>query len=315
MFESCTPSFLRPNYTWPRPMRHSLSKKTPKLPPIPSKLQRRAIGLFHELLYGLSVWYCAWWGIPFDVNIIQLPFGLVLKWNDRASIEEAVAMQMARDAGMPVPKVLSCGDHPHCSFNRTFSILMTRLPGIPLNNSSDPLDVQLEYPWLFELKECITAMREWRSPYAESTCSAMGTPLRSTRVPDHIMGPFTNQDDLHDFLLSPASGHAFSSPAEYDQALTRANDIRKCSHRITFTHGDLKAHNILVGDDNRLSGFIDWESAGWYPEYWDFTTALRFGRDSWWGQAMSWAGGAAYKEELDCDVALNSLTVDSYIAF
>jgi hypothetical protein len=34
------------------------------------------------------------------------------------SIEEAAAMQMARAAGMPVPKVLSCGEHPYAPFNR-----------------------------------------------------------------------------------------------------------------------------------------------------------------------------------------------------
>lgn len=63
---------------------------------------------------------------------MELPFGLVLKWSDRTSIEEAAAMQMARAAGMPVPKVLSLGEHPNGSYNRFFSILMTRLPGIPL---------------------------------------------------------------------------------------------------------------------------------------------------------------------------------------
>ena len=47
-----------------------------------------------------------------------------------------------------------------------------------------------------------------------------------------------------------------------------------------FTHRDFKAHNILVNADNYLSGFFDWESAGWYSEYWEFTTAMRFGKGS-----------------------------------
>jgi hypothetical protein len=37
-------------------------------------------------------------------------------------------------SAMPVPKVLSCGEHPYAPFNRFFSILMTRLPGIALEN-------------------------------------------------------------------------------------------------------------------------------------------------------------------------------------
>lgn len=75
------------------------------------------------------------------------------------------------------------------------------------------------------------------------------------------------------------------------------------------------AHNILVGDDGHLSGMLDWESAGWYPEYWEYTTAMRFGRDSWWFRAVSWIGGSEYLEELDYDRALNSLTVDTYAYF
>lgn len=129
------------------------------------------------------------------------------------------------------------------------------------------------------------------------------------------MGPFTSEDELHDFVLSPASGHGFSTTAEYIKALQKANEIREYPHQITFTHGDLKAHNILVGDDGHLSGFLDWESAGWYPEYWDFTTAMRYGTNSWWSQVASWIGGNQYSRELACDIALNSLTVDSYIAF
>ena len=246
---------------------------------------------------------------------MELPFGLVLKWSDRTSMEEAAAMQMARAAGMPVPKVLSLGEHPNGSYNRFFSILMTRLPGIPLENSADTLLVESEDPWLFELNECVNSMREWSSPYSESICSAIGTSLRSARIPNHIMGPFTNEVEFHDFLLSPASDHGFDTTAEYTKALAQANEIRKYPHRITFTHGDFKAHNILIGDDGHLSGFLDWESAGWLPEYWEFTTAMRYGAQSWWSQVASWIGGDHYSRELACDVALNSLTVDSYIAF
>lgn len=84
---------------------------------------------------------------------MELPFGLILKWSDRTRMEEAIAMQMARAAGMPVPKVLCCGEHPQTPF-RLISILMTRLPGLPLENSNDPLEVDEEGPWLDELGRC-----------------------------------------------------------------------------------------------------------------------------------------------------------------
>ncbi|GFF32785.1 hypothetical protein IFM58399_03316 [Aspergillus lentulus] len=129
------------------------------------------------------------------------------------------------------------------------------------------------------------------------------------------MGPFADSRDFYAFLFSPASPHGFGSTVEYEEALSCAKKIQQRSHWITFNHGDFKAHNILVDEEEHLSGFLDWESAGWYPEYWEYTTAMMFGKDSWWFQAASWMGGDQYLEELASGVALNLLTVDSYIAF
>ena len=84
------------------------------------------------------------------------------------------------------------------------------------------------------------------------------------------------------------------------------------SYPIVFTHGDIKPHNVLV-TEGQITGFLDWESAGWYPDYWDFTTALRIGmEDFWWYNFVIGLGGGAYLAELDCERALTSLTVDSY---
>ncbi|KIW14741.1 hypothetical protein PV08_07525 [Exophiala spinifera] len=127
------------------------------------------------------------------------------------------------------------------------------------------------------------------------------------------MGPVESEEDLQEYLRSPASPHGFNSTEDYDKALAKAKSILEVPHRVVFTHGDFKAHNILIDYEGHLSGFLDWESAGWCPEYWEFTTAMRFGRGSWWYQVASSLGGIQYLTELECDVALNSLTVDSYI--
>lgn len=59
------------------------------------------------------------------------------------------------------------------------------------------------------------------------------------------------------------------------------------TYRVLSTHADFKGHNILISDDGHLSGFLDWE----------FTTAMRFGRDSL-VPAASWIGGAGV--DIDC---------------
>jgi len=190
---------------------------------------------------------------------------------------------------------------------------MTRLPGFELQSSLEKLDVDNEYPWLFELKECVTAMRQWISPFDQHICSAVRTPIRSVRVPKRIMGPFSSENDLNDFLIRPATHYLLKTSHEFDEARVIANEIREISHRVTFTHGDLAIHNILVGRDGHLSGILDWESAGWLPEYWEFTTAMRFIRTSWWGQIVLWMGGKDYDREVKCEKALQSLTIGSYV--
>lgn len=36
---------------------------------------------------------------------------------------------------------------------------------------------------------------------------------------------------------------------------------------LILVHGDLQAHNILVDEEGRLTGLIDWEYAGWFPAW------------------------------------------------
>lgn len=50
----------------------------------------------------------------------------------------------------------------------------------------------------------------------------------------------------------------------------------KCAcrqYRMVSVRGDSAFHNILVRE-NQIVVIIDWESAGWFPEYWDYTWLL-----------------------------------------
>ncbi|PGG97946.1 hypothetical protein GX51_07059 [Blastomyces parvus] len=41
------------------------------------------------------------------------------------------------------------------------------------------------------------------------------------------------------------------------------------NHTIHFAHGDLSPRNIMVNESGHITAIIDWEWAGWMPEYWD----------------------------------------------
>ncbi|RAH70030.1 uncharacterized protein BO66DRAFT_438735 [Aspergillus aculeatinus CBS 121060] len=53
-----------------------------------------------------------------------------------------------------------------------------------------------------------------------------------------------------------------------------AKHVLTDNHEIVFTHGDFAPRNILVEGD-RVTAVLDWEDAGWYPEYWEYIKAMQ----------------------------------------
>jgi len=288
---------------------------TSEIPPTPKptrRITRLLWGYVHYTLVILSYKYCCWTGQKFDNQIIHLPFGLLLKWSDGTRVEEVLAMQVARAAGLPVPRVICYGEHPDAP-NRPISILMTRMPGRELSEVYKMLEPEERGTISSELKTYIDVMRSWPNPWgANRICSVSGAAIRSIRVPRHSIGPYENEQEFNKYLISVARAGGFKSPSEYEEALATAKEMQSIPHRVVFTHGDLLHHNILV-HNGHVSAILDWEAAGWLPEYWEFTTAWRFMRPgSWWHDFVRDLGVGSYLKEFECEKALAALTSCSY---
>lgn len=84
-------------------------------------------------------------------------------------------------------------------------------------------------------------------------------------------GPYLNEDEFNEGIVQ-AMELADSGPW-VDQA---AGFVRALpQHEVVFTHSDFTPRNILVRD-GRVVGIIDWEMAGFYPEYWEYIKALYY---------------------------------------
>ncbi|OAA57878.1 Protein kinase-like domain protein [Niveomyces insectorum RCEF 264] len=92
-------------------------------------------------------------------------------------------------------------------------------------------------------------------------------------------GPFKNTADFHDFLVAPIRN--CPNPQLAEKYRTQFPD----THKIVFAHADLSWEHIFVdprtGD---VTGIIDWEMAGFWPEWWEYRKALFGGRSrpGWW---------------------------------
>lgn len=66
------------------------------------------------------------------------------------------------------------------------------------------------------------------------------------------------------------------------------------SQSSVFTHADIVPRNIMVDEEGRINGIIDWENAGWYPDYWEYSNMMRPSEDIDWQKWMDDTAGARW---------------------
>lgn len=71
----------------------------------------------------------------------------------------------------------------------------------------------------------------------------------------------------------------------YEHELPNMLPRSDCS---VFTHADIAPRNIMVDDQNKVTGILDWEFAGWYPDYWEYAQIMRPASYGDWSTWMDW---------------------------
>lgn len=118
------------------------------------------------------------------------------------------------------------------------------------------------------------------------------TIIESTVRPEKKgIGPFENEGDSNLFLrngietISKVENTDEELKAEIE-SLIDFHRARAERHPKTFlTHADANPTNILVKGD-RVVGLIDFEMSGFYPEYWEWTTATNQQMDDLWRKIL-----------------------------
>lgn len=162
------------------------------------------------------------------------------------------ALKLVRSqTSIPVPRPVDL------LLSRTESFLVTsRIEGGPAGIaidecSSDELHLMAQdlQSWIAELR---SMKRDRDSEYAIT--NATGGPCLDYRISAHPVGPFRSEEE---FVESLRLG-------------ILPDLVHRTGYKIVFTHSDLNMRNILV-KNGRITGIVDWENAGWFPEYWEYT--------------------------------------------
>ena len=219
-------------------------------------------------------------------SVQRLPFGMYLKHgsigeSDRHAREfEALHLVRSR-VSIPVPRPIDLISSSTHSF-----LVTSRIEGDPVGIDIPTYTDEALNGLAEKLKTWISELRTIGRPagFADIS-SASGGPIQDYRIPSSLAGPFEREKDFSECLRLGAL----------------PNLVHRHDHEIVFTHADLHMRNILA-KDGVLTGIVDWENAGWYPDYWEYTKchfSVRHAKK--WMKVIDTAFDHKYQEELEIE--------------
>nr|POF15033.1 hypothetical protein CFP56_72137 [Quercus suber] len=223
----------------------------------------------------------------------------IVKTGPFVDLTEAATMQfVAARTSIPVPQI-------HCAFvsrGRVY-IVMERLQGKPIAQVVHEANDSERETLLLQLKGHLDSLRALPPPAGTGIESCVSGDLYDSRMPrpTRRFGPFRTIQEFHVWLRDGFEIAKFEDEehrAELEKMALKQDGTWPAP---VFTHGDLNPYNILV-HKGRISGFVDWEFAGWYPHYWEYTSAwygnrLRTTWPTWLERFLT-----PYPEELEMEI-------------
>ncbi|KAK2797660.1 hypothetical protein FQN51_008354 [Onygenales sp. PD_10] len=256
---------------------------------VPTSLR---IALYRYIIYGKF----------FYSRNRHLPFNLYVKRVRHPSLyNEANALRLVEKHTpiIPAPRLIDFvvpvaeGNDKRRYYGNCGYMLTTRARGARLDHAIYWMTHEDRKQLGVDLGKCIS---QWRhipndnnSPSTLIT-STLGGPAYDHQFEDKQCGPFSSTVEFADSLTEYLQDQRGKPPLA---------TLYKPDYRVFFTHSDLHQTNIFV-EAGRLSGVIDWEHAGFKPEYWEYTRSLL----AYWGRGehkfiLDQAFEEDYSEELE----------------
>ncbi|EPE31261.1 Protein kinase-like (PK-like) [Glarea lozoyensis ATCC 20868] len=172
---------------------------------------------------------------------------------------------ISQHTSIPVPKVYCAFTHKGITY-----IVMEKIKGEMLGENWVKRSEASKVKILAQLRGMVKEMRAISPPQGQGVSNVDGGVIYDARLmsDSSFHGPFESIHNFHRYLRQAFE----ASPDHYPDVSELIALQDRSWPPAVMTHGDLSSLNILVRDDT-IVGIIDWETAGWYPTYWEYTTA------------------------------------------
>ncbi|KAK6813287.1 hypothetical protein RU639_011075 [Aspergillus parasiticus] len=214
------------------------------------------------------------WG---GVKIARISPDIVVKFGCHVTLSEAKNMIFVKQntETLPIPKVLAYYSYGPISrdiddYGSLFDIyiFMDYVEGQSLDKVWGTYDEITKGYIASQLKEYLCQLRQisYRNYIGSADLGPVTDPILERR---HNKGPFDSEEAFNNAIIEV---YQSTAPKRHIKSFL-AGMLSQKRHQIVFTHGDLRLQNIMV-NNGHVSGIVDWEFSGWYPEYWEFLRAL-----------------------------------------
>lgn len=164
-------------------------------------------------------------------------------------------------------------------------LFMDIVPGLTLKQTWDSLDDFTKERLCNETWAWIAQLRQISKPLEQShlfQCAADGSPTHDKLITDLEDSPRPLLDDDAVRARIYERYHHFFGRRFTDEL----PDMLPQSNLSVFTHGDISPQNIMIDESKHITGNIDWETGGWYPDYWEYANIMKPGVEEDWTEWM-----------------------------
>ncbi|BCS02677.1 uncharacterized protein AKAW2_60941A [Aspergillus luchuensis] len=260
-----------------------------------SKIPSTIRGLNDLILHSDILWHFG------STAVLGITPNLAMKLGNYIDVDHLAMVEDIKRQNLRVPIPDTHGVLQQTGTTRNF-VFMSRVPGQPLGSIWKTLSPYQKASVREQLNAIFSDLRslpftpsdEPGAVYGGGTPRRCKDTRRETRVADT---PISNETEFNHFL-------SFNPRRTETSHIVMIRSYMTTGHRLVMTHADLHPRNIMVtvtphssspnevdgqclqtskaltGTDDvsseriTITGIIDWETCGWYPEYWEYLKAL-----------------------------------------